>query len=192
MIGIINKNFRQDRLAEVAEKDEVIILRNNIITMYIMNDITFNVFSQYIGLDEFLNTEMQALLVLDEDLQKTVDSFSDRILQFSMPALSRFTFMYGDTNDKISIIQGHYAHTKTTNQYEIGIFYNNKWMNCQQFNKLELPDNINTGDYGDGLCDCENCSSQIIPYSEFEELIEYIYALAKFAKHDFITKKIEF
>ena len=190
MIGIINKNFCQDRLAEVAEKDEIIILENNIITMYIMNDITFNVFSQYIGLDEFSNTDMQALLILDEDLQKTVDAFF--IDKYAMPAMSRFTFVYGNTNDKISIIQGHYGYTKTTNQYEIGIFYNNKWMNCQQFNKLELPDDINTGDYGDGNCDCENCSSQIIPYLEFEELIEYIYALAKFAKHDFITKKIEF
>lgn len=189
MIGIINKDFCQNRLAEVAEKDEVIILENNIITMYIMNDIIFNVFSQYIGLDEFTNTEMQALLIPDEDLQKTIDSFPNKN---SMPGMSRFSFVYGNNNDKISIIQGQYAYTRTTNQYEIGIFYNNKWLNCQQFNKLELPDNIHTGDYGNSNCDCEHCGSQVIGYLEFEELVEYIYALAKFAKHDFITKKIEF
>lgn len=176
-LAIKKENFNEERFIETAKKFSDVSQHHTFENFIIMHKTAIKVLGDYIGIRPINNNDFISMMQIDKDLQSVFVGMSAS-LRTNLPAKRFLALSIGDIT--LSIIQGYYAYTKKEDEYEIAILNKKGMISCCEFKRLNLPEGINTGDYSICETDCqeEYCSSQVIGYLQFDELIDYICAIA--------------
>lgn len=162
-LGIETNEFNSERFNELSEKDNVYRIEEY--KLVIVNQVLLETLGQYVGIREFTNSDMQNLLVVDEDIEKIIPE------RHNMPARAAFSFHIN--NFIISVVQGHLLYTDSVKNYEIALI--NKiggWVDSKTFKKLNIPKETPIGDYAYVMDGDKGCG--IIGYLPFKHLCTYI------------------
>lgn len=159
----------------------------------VVHEEALSLFGDYIGIENLSNDMFQKDMIIDRDAFKILG------MKDNMYPRKNLRLHIGDL--MLSIVQGYFAYTNSNNEYEIAILNNVGMITPEQFNMLNLPEDVPRGDYNCYNLNADPASSnaEIIPYLNFEDLKEYIISLIKikytdvsFTVNESITPDLEF